>query len=69
MKMSPCKDCPDRHLACHDECDKYKEWKAYVDDTRRKQKQDHFSYRSSKTNKEMKRTRKRESGSFMKDKY
>jgi hypothetical protein len=24
---SPCKDCPDRHTACHDSCDKYKAWK------------------------------------------
>lgn len=21
---SPCKDCPDRHIGCHAECDKYK---------------------------------------------
>jgi hypothetical protein len=27
MEHSPCKDCPDRHTACHDSCDKYKEWK------------------------------------------
>lgn len=25
-KMCPCKDCRDRHLACHDTCEKYKEW-------------------------------------------
>ena len=24
---SPCKDCPDRHTACHGHCEKYKEWK------------------------------------------
>lgn len=23
---SPCKDCPDRHIGCHSECDKYKEF-------------------------------------------
>lgn len=27
MEYSPCKDCPDRHTACHDSCDKYKDWK------------------------------------------
>ena len=25
--MSPCKDCPDRHPACHGSCEKYKEWR------------------------------------------
>ena len=24
MIMPPCKDCPDRHPACHDRCEKYK---------------------------------------------
>lgn len=27
MIQSPCKDCPDRHTACHDECEKYKRYK------------------------------------------
>ncbi len=26
-ETAPCKDCPDRHLACHDSCEKYKEWR------------------------------------------
>jgi sulfatase maturation enzyme AslB (radical SAM superfamily) len=25
-EIAPCKDCPDRHPACHGSCDKYKEW-------------------------------------------
>ena len=25
---APCKNCSDRHIACHGSCDKYKEWKA-----------------------------------------
>lgn len=25
--ISPCKDCKDRHHACHGSCDRYKEWK------------------------------------------
>lgn len=24
----PCKDCEERHTACHDRCPKYKTWKA-----------------------------------------
>lgn len=24
----PCKDCEERHTACHDKCPKYKAWKA-----------------------------------------
>lgn len=23
MLLSPCKDCPDRYLGCHSECEKY----------------------------------------------
>lgn len=26
-EISPCKDCKDRHPACHGSCDRYKEWK------------------------------------------
>ena len=25
--LPPCKDCADRHIGCHSECDGYKEWK------------------------------------------
>ena len=25
---APCKDCPNRHYACHDTCEKYKEFKS-----------------------------------------
>ena len=28
MIMPPCKECPDRHPACHDRCDRYKEFAA-----------------------------------------
>lgn len=27
----PCKDCPDRHTACHDTCSKYKDYRAEID--------------------------------------
>lgn len=26
----PCKDCEERHTACHDTCQRYKDWKAYA---------------------------------------
>ena len=26
-EMSPCKGCTNRHTACHDSCEAYKEWK------------------------------------------
>ena len=26
-EISPCKGCPNRHTACHDSCDAYKEWR------------------------------------------
>ena len=25
--ISPCKDCSERHTACHDQCQRYKDWK------------------------------------------
>lgn len=28
MKDSPCKDCPDRKPACHDQCQKHQNWHA-----------------------------------------
>lgn len=28
MNQSYCKDCEDRHAACHDTCERYKAWKA-----------------------------------------
>lgn len=26
MKISPCMNCEERHRACHDACEKYKNW-------------------------------------------
>ena len=31
MIMPPCKDCPDRHQACHDRCEKYKAFAAELE--------------------------------------
>ena len=27
-EVSPCKDCANRHTACHDHCERFKEYKA-----------------------------------------
>lgn len=27
-KANPCRDCPDRHPACHDHCERYTAWRA-----------------------------------------
>lgn len=27
MKNSPCKDCRERQIACHDRCEKYTTWR------------------------------------------
>ena len=31
MIMPPCKDCPDRHQACHDRCEQYKAFAAELE--------------------------------------
>ena len=46
--MSPCKDCEKRYLACHDNCQEYKEWRE--NEYKRKFKPNQY-YRSSRTNK------------------
>lgn len=69
MKISPCKDCKDRYLACHDYCDRYKKWKDYVTDTRTKQKLELRSYRSKTTDKKAIKDKKRYSASYMKNKF
>lgn len=69
MKMPPCKDCPDRHLACHDNCDKYKEWKDYLTDTKTKLNLSKGSYRSKATDRKSRRNRTKYSANYMKNKY
>lgn len=32
--VAPCKDCPDRYVGCHGNCEKYKEYKAQLDSMR-----------------------------------
>lgn len=36
--MPPCLGCPDRALACHDSCERFKEWKAAVDAIKEKRR-------------------------------
>jgi len=31
MKAAPCKNCPNRHVGCHSQCDDYKDWRAERD--------------------------------------
>ena len=69
MKKPPCKDCEDRYLACHDKCEKYKEWKDYVAETNKRFKLDHHSYRSTATDKKTMKDKKRYGAKFMKNKF
>lgn len=34
MVVSPCKDCGDRVVSCHSTCDRYKGWRAELDQER-----------------------------------
>ena len=36
---SPCKDCENRHILCHSECDSYKEFRVAVDDISSKKRE------------------------------
>ena len=35
-QLSPCTKCTERHLACHDSCKVFKEWKDYFDADKQK---------------------------------
>jgi hypothetical protein len=37
--VSPCAECSERHTACHDNCPKYKEWKAEMQKVKDKKKE------------------------------
>lgn len=36
MKENSCKDCQDRYIGCHSNCEKYKEWKAKKNEEKEK---------------------------------
>lgn len=31
-KDNPCKDCPDRHIGCHSDCERYLAWRKVYDE-------------------------------------
>ena len=37
-ELPPCKECVDRHTACHDSCERYKEWKQRLDELNKARK-------------------------------
>ena len=41
-EISPCKGCNERFTACHDKCEKYKEWKKLVDSANKARKEYQF---------------------------
>lgn len=47
-QLSPCMGCTERHLACHDSCHKYKEWKDFFDTDKRKYQADKEKQRQAK---------------------
>lgn len=54
VPIAPCKDCPDRHLHCHSECEKYIQFvkdKKIYDDFVYKQKLANQDLRSYEINK------------------
>lgn len=38
-EQPPCKDCTERFTACHDKCEKYKEWKLRLDEVNKRRKE------------------------------
>lgn len=47
MLKAPCKECTDRYLACHDHCEKYREYDAErkkIQELASKQKQTNYDY-------------------------
>ena len=47
----PCKNCPDRYLGCHSNCDNYKKFKEEIAERKRKQQRgrEYFNYLIDKT--------------------
>lgn len=58
---APCKDCPDRYVGCHSQCEKYQAFRKYRDDYlawRAKENQrNNDLYATSRHNKKKKRGR------------
>ncbi|MCR4886288.1 MAG: hypothetical protein K5919_05170 [Clostridiales bacterium] len=41
MKNAPCKGCEDRRLGCHGKCEKYRAWRAGMDQAARRRQLEH----------------------------
>lgn len=57
---NPCKDCEDRELGCHSQCDKYSEFKSKIEEIKEERIKQNFidDYRITRverTNKKMKK--------------
>ena len=61
IEVSPCKDCTERYVACHDSCEKYGEWRHKLDlenAAKRSTWQEHLGIKRTKSQMErMKRRR------------
>lgn len=61
MRITTCKDCPDRYLGCHDHCDRYQAEKAKSDKEREewvKKNYGEYQLIAIKTQKKARRLRK-----------
>ena len=62
---SPCMDCPDRHVGCHGECEKYKAYDAALKEIRKARADqaelDQFLYAASSKRPEAMRDQRRRS--------
>lgn len=60
--MNPCKDCPDRHRACWDSCDKYKQFKMEIqkvkDDNKQRRLVDDVLFQGAQRCRQKKKRRK-----------
>ena len=41
---SPCKDCLDRHTACHDTCEAYQTWRTRKHEVERRSDKEYINY-------------------------
>lgn len=61
MLNAPCKDCPDRYVGCHSQCEKYqafhKEREAFLEYKAKQNKLDDDCYNSSRHSKYAKKRR------------
>jgi len=44
MMINPCKDCTDRYIGCHSDCDKYKDWKSSLETIKKAKEEQRKKY-------------------------